>query len=310
MGSKAQVIASIAMNFPPAEHFYDLFGGGFSVTHFMLQKKSNRYTHFHYNEINADIVDLVTRSINGDFNYNKFLPPWVSREDFFAKKDHDAYIRCLWSFGNSQSGYLFSDDIESYKKSMHMAVVFNEFDNVANAVFGFLAWPKNIDSIFKKRIYLRQKIEHYRVTNSIPKILYPYIKQLERLEQLERLQQLEQLEQLQQLERLQRLQQLQQLQQLERLHTTACDYRNVDIQPNSVVYCDIPYKDTKSYLNDFDHKTFLDWAASRPFPVFISEYNISDPRFKLIYSIDKRPLFNQTTKICKMKSEKLYWYGK
>ena len=32
MGSKSTVAASIALNFPEAENFYDPFGGGFSMT--------------------------------------------------------------------------------------------------------------------------------------------------------------------------------------------------------------------------------------------------------------------------------------
>jgi site-specific DNA-adenine methylase len=30
MGSKSDIVASIALNLPPAENFYDLFGGGVS----------------------------------------------------------------------------------------------------------------------------------------------------------------------------------------------------------------------------------------------------------------------------------------
>jgi len=64
------------------------------------------------------------------------------------------------------------------------------------------------------------------------------------------------------------------------------------------VYCDIPYFGTADY-GGFDHDKFFDWAATRDFPVLISEYNISDKRFKLIYEIDKRSLLSH----CKKKLE-------
>jgi len=293
MGSKGIIAPSICMMLPNAEHFYDLFGGGFSMTHCMMNHFHKKYSYFHYNEIKSDVVDLVKRAINGEFNYSVFKPKWVSREDFFAKKDSDAYIRCIWSFGNNQRTYLFGD-IEAYKRSSHQAVVFDEFDEAAIKVLGFDRWPNVVKTIKQRRIYWRQKVAF----NS---------KGMKRGD-LQQLQQLEQLQQLQQLERLQQLEQLQQLQQLERLSFYAKSYDEINILPNSVVYCDIPYEGTAGY-GKFDRKKFLDWAASRDFPVYISEYNISDNRFKNVYSIDKRSLLKGGLKGNRIKSEKLYWNG-
>ena len=42
------------------------------------------------------------------------------------------------------------------------------------------------------------------------------------------------------------------------------------------MYCDPPYKGTAKYLCEFDHEAFYQWVLSRPFPVFISEYNMPD----------------------------------
>jgi D12 class N6 adenine-specific DNA methyltransferase len=280
MGSKAKIAASIALNFPAAENFYDLFGGGFAMSHYMVEKKSKRYKYFHYNEIKADVVELVKKAINGDFNYDRFNPEWISREMFFARKDTDAYVRCIWSFGNNQQDYLFGKEIEPYKKSMHQAVVFDEFDSFMSATFKITKWPAHIKGITNKRLYLktlvRQRID---------------------LEQLERLEQLEQLEQLQQLE------------QLERLSFSALDYREVSIKENSIVYCDIPYLGTADYIDGFNHKEFYEWAATRNFPVFISEYTLPDPRFKKIYSVDKRSLLSHDKSVGN-KEENLYWNGK
>ena len=90
------------------------------------------------------------------------------------------------------------------------------------------------------------------------------------------------------------------------LTITSDDYRNVEIKENSVVYCDIPYKGTSEYLNKFNHNEFYDWASSRDFPVYVSEYNIDDPRFEEVYLIEKMGLLsgssNRNTKL-----EKLYW---
>lgn len=305
MGSKSDIVASIAMNFPSADNFYDLFGGGFSVSHYMLKHKSHKYKSFHYNELIPSTVELVKQAINGDFSYDKFKPEWISREDFFKRKETDAYVLCLWSFGNNQKTYIFGTDIEPYKKSMHMAVVFDEFDGTAQNVLGFKVWPKEVSSIKARRMYIRQKINFDNKRKSRG--------DLERLERLEQLEQLQRLEQLEQLEQLERLQKLQQLQQLERLTMTALDYRDVVIKPNSIVYCDIPYKNTSSYVKVFSHDEFFNWAASRDFPVYISEYEIKDPRFKLVYAVAKTVKLSGTGMSKEnenMDREKLYWNGK
>jgi len=310
MGSKGTVAESLSMIFPKAENFYDLFGGGFSMTHCMMKNKSHRFSKFHYNEIRTDVVKLVEDCLAGKFNENIFTPSWITREEFHEKKETDAYIGLCWSFGNNKKGYLFGEDIEEYKRSMHMAVVFNEFDELATKVFSFNSWPVWIDSIYKKRLFLRKKIEFYRTT-SIPEFLHRFIKG-EQLEQLQRLKQLQRLQQLQKLQHLERLDQLQKLEKTrtENLFITSKDYREIEIKNSSVVYCDIPYAGTADY-GDFSHEEFFNWAASRAFPVYVSEYNIEDPRFKLVYSLDKRSklapknIDNQQL----VKQEKLYWNG-
>ena len=299
MGSKSKIAASIALNFPKATHFYDLFGGGGAITHYMALHKQRNYKHFHYNEIKSDVTNLFCEAISGKYSYKTFKPPWVSREDFFKNKDTDAYVRCLWSFGNNQKTYLFSKDIEPYKRSMHMAIVFDTFDNLSSQVLRLDKWPHNIDSITKKRLYLKHLIEHYRKTNTLPKILHQYLDS-------KRLQQLRRLQELQQLEQLERLQRLQQLQQLPMLSMTSLSYEQVPIESDSVVYCDIPYKDTENYINTFDNKAFHDWAACQPFPVFISEYEIKDARFECVYTVEKRSLLS-ADKCVGNKLEKLYW---
>jgi hypothetical protein len=120
------------------------------------------------------------------------------------------------------------------------------------------------------------------------------------------------LQQLEQLQRLQQLQQLQQLEQLERLSFYSDDYRKINILPNSVVYCDIPYSGTAGYISEFNHADFFDWAASRPFPVFFSEYAVDDQRFKCVYAIDRavKLAAKGTSSAKSSKSENLYWNGK
>lgn len=53
-------------------------------------------------------------------------------------------------------------------------------------------------------------------------------------------------------------------------------YLDLEIPPNSIIYCDPPYKGTTSYRDTFDHDKFWNWCrkkSSEGHIVFISEYN-------------------------------------
>lgn len=306
-GSKSNFVQYLADYFPPAENFYDLFGGGFAVTHYMLVKQAHKYQHFHFNEIKSDLIDLIRDAISGKYNYNVFKPAWVSCEEFFARKDADAYVRCLWSFGNDQKTYLFGKNIEGYKRSMHQVIVFGEFDKLARQVLARDSW--DTDNIKERRLIARRYIDGYK--KNVPDFLMPYLSK-KQLQELQQLQQLRQLQQLQQLERLERLQQLERLP--DNLTMTGLDYREVNVKPNSVVYCDIPYnvasksgKKTQ-YGIDFDHAAFFDWAATREFPVYFSEYNCDDSRFVKVFEKGKQVgMAAVTNKKASETMERLYW---
>ena len=76
---------------------------------------------------------------------------------------------------------------------------------------------------------------------------------------------------------------------MNRLTQTVLSYECVEIPEDSVVYADIPYQDTEcgSY-KVFDHQDFFDWAARQRVPVFISSYQIDDPRFVCVWEREKR----------------------
>ena len=111
MGSKNRIAKWIIDNLPPAEHFYDLFGGGGAISHCALL--SGKYKYVHYNELNPLIVKAFAMAVNGEFkNENR----WISREDFFKLKDTDPYVSLCFSFGNNCKCYCYSKKIEHIKK--------------------------------------------------------------------------------------------------------------------------------------------------------------------------------------------------
>jgi len=70
-----------------------------------------------------------------------------------------------------------------------------------------------------------------------------------------------------------------------------CDYTELEIPKNSIIYCDIPYCETEKYkINGvyeiFDYKLFWNWCrdkANKEHTIFVSEYN-APADFECIWS--------------------------
>ena len=121
MGSKNRIAEWVVSHFPKKKHFYDLFAGGCAVTHCaMIKRKFETYT---INDISR-ILELFMDAVNGKYADEK---RWINRSDFFALKNNDEYVRCCWSFGNKGLNYLYSKEIEPWKKALHYARVFGDF---------------------------------------------------------------------------------------------------------------------------------------------------------------------------------------
>lgn len=85
-------------------------------------------------------------------------------------------------------------------------------------------------------------------------------------------------------------------------------YDKIPLTENSLIYCDIPYKDTKQYeySKDFDYEKFYAWCKEKTaegHKVFISEYWMPSD-FKCVWEKEVTVAMNQT--ITKKPVEKLY----
>jgi DNA adenine methylase len=60
------------------------------------------------------------------------------------------------------------------------------------------------------------------------------------------------------------------------VHFIYSDYKDLDIPPNSIIYCDPPYEGTVKYKNGINHFEFWEWCRNKSKEghiVFVSEYN-------------------------------------
>ena len=271
-GSKNKLAERLIDLFPKADNFYDLFCGGCAVAHAALL--SHKYKTVHINDIEPKVVDLFIRATRGEF---KNETRWISHEEFDRLKSSDYLVACLFSFGNNFCSYLYSKDIEPMKKAAHYAILFGDFSY-------FRKWNKEVSDKVEsalKSISLSERQKRRLTLCRIVKNICKRIMYLESLESLERLQSLERLERLQNLENLENLESY--------INSSSQDYSEIKIKPNSVIYCDIPYEATETYFKQkFDYNRFYDWCCKQTEPLFISSYNIYDPRFKCVSEFEHR----------------------
>ena len=287
MGSKRKLSGEI-LKFITSRHqgltdFYDLFGGGGSVSFTAI--RDYRFN-VHYNELNSHIYHLVKY-----LQENKTLEPkfyeWVTREMFFEQtgKSNDqadwysGFVMSCWSFGNSQTSYLYGDEVESIKRMVHNFLIFGCLESMKQLDLNI---PEVLlfDSIHKRRVIFSNHIrklkhEHFQIEN---------------------------------LERVKFVESMARIQNLQNLQSTNLSYEMVEIKgKNPVIYCDIPYKGTGEYKEvGFNHESFYEWARNCPHPVYISEYAAP---FQEVKSFSHRSSLSATNN-AKKTIEKVFWNGK
>ena len=247
VGSKKKIskkiVEIIKQNFGTDKTVYDLFGGGGAITAELLINNMNVV----YNEIDKSVCDMLSTVLVEDREWIKTL--LVSREEFMAirKKDiksvDDELKLLVNSFGNDRKSYLYSKELSNLKYNLAKQII-------------------DIDDVFSG----------YKKTITYQKSLYKSIDKNDRLQQLQQLQQLERLKQ---------------LQQLDLLEANNKDYREYSDISNSIIYLDPPYENaTNKYkVKSFDSQSLYDWAVemSKDNIVLISSYEVSDPRFEVVF---------------------------
>ena len=119
-GSKNAIAAHIIGEFlPPSACLVDIFAGGCAITHAALEAGFHKVI---ANDI-SDAPELFVAAARGEYKNEK---RWISREDFARLKNKDVYVRYCWSFGNNENTYMYSVEIEPWKKALHYARVFGD----------------------------------------------------------------------------------------------------------------------------------------------------------------------------------------
>jgi hypothetical protein len=333
-GSKNKLATRIVDLLPRKKHFYDLFCGGCAVTHAAML--SHKWDDFTINDINWQCPTLFVDALNGKY---KDDTRWISREDFFRLKDTDPYVAFVWSFGNNLRDYIYSREIEPLKKAIHYALYFGDysFAKELGHDLSFLDAIKEQDKRYSAvRHYFQQfgRIQlqsheggvrtaslsanwgGYRAqsveANQRMRELANYSQWNGRTDYRDSIKKKKEPEHFY-LEHHTRSRRLLQTATSGantplaatmwgggKIHCLTGDYASVHIEPDSVIYCDIPYQDTNIYQkNGFDYERFYDWCFRQTEPVFISSY-------KMPSDFEEVAVFKHTQSLCATKTSTVY----
>ena len=316
-GSKSRIAHWVIDHLPRGRVLIDAFAGGCAIIHRALL--SQKWETIIANDINGKYPQLFADAIHGKYRDEK---RWISREDFERLKSKDAFVACCWSFGNNLRSYMYSPAIEPYKRALHYAIVFDEFEpmqelmpEVAQAVHDAIQGQNDLhDRRVTAQKVIVKTLKRLTDDNYLHSViqnntLYRTIRHTSR--NAPSLQRMQSLESLQRLERLQSLQRLESLESLERLQVASLSYDEIDIPHDAVVYCDPPYHACYKSLyegtaKEFDHNAYYDWcvSVSKTNPIFISEYSIEDDRFEIV--AEKQKMTSMSPKTAFNVTERLY----
>ena len=250
VGSKKKVskkiVEIIKQNFGEDKLVYDLFGGGGAITAELAINGFNVV----YNELDMSVFNMLQTLFNSDDDFLKSLI--TNREDFFTilhrdNKTTEDDLRLLTnSFGSNGKNYIYSKSMSDIKTNSAIDVI-KDMDILEN-------YKKN--ELFLNLIKLKT------------------LKSGERLEQLERLKQLKRISNVD-------------IKNVSFYNKSYDEFSNIK---DSIIYLDPPYIDTTYSYNEnkFDYKKLYDYAyeMSKNNIVIMSEYNVPDNRFEVVYRFD------------------------
>lgn len=269
VGNKGQKVEQIMETLPDGKRLVDVFGGGGCVS--LTAASSGKYEEVIYNDKMKTVVELLISLVNDEPHFNLMDYVALTREQFVDWRDNkpDSIERTLvliaYSFGNSQSGYLWSKKNEEKKLLLTKALFYGNTGTEFDQLYSYSLNANTISD--KYRLFHKWRREQMNIDSR-----FDQLEQMERLKQMER---------------------LQQPQQLQQLKYSTKDYRELVINNDDVVYCDPPYVGTKNYYGGFDHKAFENWYLHEcpAKDIYISEYT-KLPYTEVAFDLGKKKNFS------------------
>ena len=311
MGSKNSIAKDIVNALPSGERLVDLFAGGCAITDYAL-KNTNKFSRFLVNDLNGWSPQMYVKALSGGF---KDEERWISRQDFFRLKDTEPYVKLCFSFGNNLKSYMYSTELEPYKRALHHIIFWENYgpmeelcpqvvDIIKEYCKGKDRKGRCLASGYAVAEHIKQKgsVEYWQSNPMFRSVKVKWSPERRGLKgsclsnnTLKDIEPQPMLPSLQRLERLQNINDMAERASLSPqdmfIETSNISYADYAYRDGDVVYCDPPYKNTQGYGIRFDSDAFWEWARTRNFPVYVSEYQAPED-FISICSKEKRSILN------------------
>lgn len=297
MGSKNLIAEEIINILPTAKYFVDLFGGGGALSH--CASLSGKYEKIIYNEIDTNIFNIFKNACLGKYKTFK----WLSKEEFDEKlKNNDIDLEMLlFCFGyNIKKGYWCCGLRELLSKDCYSYIFDCDLNGLKNNEL-----LKRYDYEINDDEFLLLKNNGYR--ERIKCLRYYFQKQYKNKKYLmnKNIDKVLNNDRYRMFEPFYSFKRVLNLSKIRNIEFYNLSYENVAIPDDSVVICDIPYRDTEEYSKDFDYERFYDWCRNNRNMVFINEYSMPDD-FYLVKSFKKTQILSATLNSKSTYKEKLF----
>jgi len=131
LGCKQRWAKEFLRILPDAENFYDLFGGGGSVTEAAFKMQENglfgqwkKWPNLHYNDINRGVYLLNKEVWEGTFDFEFAKDQTPSKERYYEERRKPnawgAFVSYVWSFGNKDESFMYSDCSNTLRSNEHL----------------------------------------------------------------------------------------------------------------------------------------------------------------------------------------------
>lgn len=127
LGCKQSFAKQLLANILETENFYDLFGGGGSITEAAVKCKHNgllgdwhKWKNIYYNEINKGVYLLNKEIWSGKFDFEFAKKQTPTKERYYAERRKPtafgAFVSFVWSFGNNDECFVYGENKCSARK--------------------------------------------------------------------------------------------------------------------------------------------------------------------------------------------------
>lgn len=163
MGSKNLIALELLQQMPRRDWFVDLFAGGGAM--WQAAAESGKYSRYLVNEYNEQQCDFLRDCALGIYDE---CNGWVSHDEFMKHCSESAFLRCVWSFGNTGDSYFCADVLEDWERALFYAYEFGDYSIFSE--IGFAGDAVYLEDIKRRPEWYKRKYMNFKFGDNVSEI--------------------------------------------------------------------------------------------------------------------------------------------